>query len=448
MQVVRPLNSLGALKVTLEDKMKAKFFICFISILLFSSQLISQSVGTAEVLHDDFKTEAFKHIEYLANLGTRGAGTMNEGKAIEYIKKQFEFAGLNVSIEPFEFDCFVLEKAVMVIANEEFEPTLIGFNPYDGVYNLKGNLLMVDPALPRKELFKLKCDDKILVTTQPSNYFLMAYTNPIAIVFVNADDFKRIKDLDVNNINIEVTGKVKHFQSANVLVSLAPKSGSTEEIIISAHLDSYAGPGADDNGSGVGVLIELAKHFVSSKSGLPCLLKFVAFGAEELGSLGSRAYIRAHRKDLQNCELLFNMDCVGGSEGTYIEMRGGVKNISPEKGKSQIPEQMIRKAARDLQGKWMLLHPSMMISASNVPEWLGEITLSVSKELGYEIKPSWGMGSDHQMFAQSGIVATNIAIAGNKHDCADDIPDKINIESLQKAGSIVANVVLKTMNKF
>jgi len=194
-----------------------------------------------------------------------------------------------------------------------------------------------------------------------------------------------------------------------------------------SHLDSRGGPGANDNASGIGVLIELARYFANSKSKLSCNLKFVAFGAEELGLLGSRAYIKKHQENLQECELLFNMDCVGGNKKILIDMRDGIKNVPIQNGKPHFDN-------------------SAELTASNVPEWLSGIILRVCKNLGYKIGQISGQGSDHQSFAQSGIVATSIVVSRHKYSEAEDTANNVDPTSLQRVGNIVANVVLKVMN--
>ena len=70
-------------------------------------------------------------------------------------------------------------------------------------------------------------------------------------------------------------------------------------IIVAAHLDSInlaggpsaAAPGADDNASGSAGVIEIARVFKDRDDGHE--LRFILFGAGELGLLGSRHYIRS-----------------------------------------------------------------------------------------------------------------------------------------------------------
>ena len=69
-------------------------------------------------------------------------------------------------------------------------------------------------------------------------------------------------------------------------------------------------PGADDNASGVAVLIELARQIVAGGGGSRNLV-VVAFSAEECGLLGSKHYVDSPRFPLGEIRGMINMDAVG-----------------------------------------------------------------------------------------------------------------------------------------
>lgn len=81
--------------------------------------------------------------------------------------------------------------------------------------------------------------------------------------------------------------------SGTNVIAVKKASGPAPDIlIVSAHHDSVAyGPGADDNASGVAVLLETARVL----AGLPTdtEIRFVSFAGEEEGRLGSRAYVES-----------------------------------------------------------------------------------------------------------------------------------------------------------
>ncbi len=69
-------------------------------------------------------------------------------------------------------------------------------------------------------------------------------------------------------------------------------------------------PGADDNASGIAVMLELARS-LNAKS-LPRSVVFAAFTAEETGLLGSRHYVsEAERYPIANTIAMLNLDTVG-----------------------------------------------------------------------------------------------------------------------------------------
>jgi hypothetical protein len=85
-------------------------------------------------------------------------------------------------------------------------------------------------------------------------------------------------------------------------------------VIIDAHYDTKNGPGANDNGSGTVILLELARLLQSVETEYS--IKFIHFSAEEDGLLGSINYVN---DDVTNTNMdikvVFNIDEVGGVAG-------------------------------------------------------------------------------------------------------------------------------------
>jgi len=427
---------MGRIKTTL-----AALFIA----LLATSALSQAQSDSARPLDPGFKERAAAHVRYLAGLGSRVAGTEGESKAAGYIKEQMEKAGLSVAVEPFQFQSFVLESALLRVEDEKAEIPRLGFNPYSGGDTRTGELAFVESTDDMPAIMKSELDDKIVVTTEAANFYRLAlFKKPRAVVFLSRQEFDRLKAGGTRSGEISFRGKLIRTSSANIVGTLAPGPGAGREVILSAHFDSWKGPGANDNASGVAVLLELARHFRSLKTPPPFSMRFVAFGAEELGMLGAKAYLERHQSELQNCELLFNIDTVGGDKAIFAETRGGVRGV-PKKPESQLPKDLNDKATNDLDGRWMLLGPDQrpLLLSSNVPEWLRAAVSDAGKDLGLEITAANGMGSDHRVFMQAGIVATNIAISGAKTHSPEDMPESVSADSLEKAARIVSAVVEK-----
>ena len=85
------------------------------------------------------------------------------------------------------------------------------------------------------------------------------------------------------------------------------------QYIVGAHYDSVNNPGADDDASGVAGVLEIAR--VLSQYDLPYTVKYVAFDLEELGLLGSIAYVAAHQSDDIRGMIQLDMIAWAGAEG-------------------------------------------------------------------------------------------------------------------------------------
>ena len=92
----------------------------------------------------------------------------------------------------------------------------------------------------------------------------------------------------------------------------------SQTIVIGAHLDSVTyGTGADDNASGVAVILAAAEALADLDT--IHTLVFIAFGAEEVGQRGSRAYVDSLTDtDLAQIMVMFNVDTVGVGDTFYV----------------------------------------------------------------------------------------------------------------------------------
>jgi len=99
----------------------------------------------------------------------------------------------------------------------------------------------------------------------------------------------------------------------NLVASFGPPG--PPHIVVGAHLDSFANlPGADDNASGVAVLLELARGFEQHPPTIP--VELVVWTLEEpphfrRNSMGSRHHARALRQRNVPLKLAISLECVG-----------------------------------------------------------------------------------------------------------------------------------------
>lgn len=86
------------------------------------------------------------------------------------------------------------------------------------------------------------------------------------------------------------------FPVYNVIAEIPGTELPEEVVIISAHMDSWDGPGSmgtTDNGTGTSVTIEAARILAAVGAKPKRTIRFALWGGEEQGLLGSRAYIES-----------------------------------------------------------------------------------------------------------------------------------------------------------
>lgn len=95
----------------------------------------------------------------------------------------------------------------------------------------------------------------------------------------------------------------------NVVAELRGSDRPDEVVVVGAHLDSWdLGTGATDDGAGVVAVLEAARTLASSGVRPRRTIRFVLFGGEEQGLLGSSAYVRAHREELARVQAVLILD--------------------------------------------------------------------------------------------------------------------------------------------
>ncbi|HEY7043219.1 MAG TPA: M28 family peptidase [Nocardioidaceae bacterium] len=116
--------------------------------------------------------------------------------------------------------------------------------------------------------------------------------------------------------------------TSNVVATPTDFDAAEPHLVVSAHLDTVPqAPGAEDDASGVGVLLELARMAASHETRLPAM--FVAFAAEEprgdgeaLHHFGSRVMVaRMSKPERRAVSGMVSLDRVG--VGTVVPLCAG-----------------------------------------------------------------------------------------------------------------------------
>jgi len=212
----------------------------------------------------------------------------------------------------------------------------------------------------------------------------------------------------------------KDSQLGNVMATLKGTDPNDNRVlVISGHLDSRVSdvmntksdaPGANDDGSGVAAVIELAK--VMSKRSFPSTIVFVAVVGEEQGLIGARHLAEFARESNWNIIAMLNNDMIGNSlsSGTNLRDNTQVRIFS-----ETIPfletedEAKIRKAtSRDNDS------PSRLLA-----RYIKTVTEQYVDQLKIKLvyrNDRFLRGGDHTPFSQNGFAAVRFCEMNENFD--------------------------------
>jgi len=329
--------------------------------------------------------KAFKHLKVLAeDIGPRDSGSEMERKAAEYITSEFEALGLETHYHKFEADWGqVINQSLEVLEpyHERIDcralPLSGGTKP-DGV---NGELLYLESVA--EETITPEIDGKILMTQGFyrnglelfSKYRPLAIISigrrpgaplgsgwgsaklrdkygPMPIVNIKFEDGLKLLESGAKKVHLVAEIESKKTESQNVIGELKGSSKPDEIVLIGGHYDSVPGvPGASDNAGGTAIIMELARVFKEKKS--KRTMRFIAWGCEESGLVGSTSDVRRLKKEsdeikknnsdekteLEHIRLVINADVQGGKIGKNtaavlgpVELKSSVKLLAKVKG--------------------------------------------------------------------------------------------------------------------
>lgn len=97
-------------------------------------------------------------------------------------------------------------------------------------------------------------------------------------------------------------------QLSNVVAEIPGTERPDEVVIVSGHLDSWDGPGSQgalDNGTGTMVALEAARILMKAGAKPKRTIRFIMWTGEEQGLFGSRAYVQAHKDEMDKISAVF-----------------------------------------------------------------------------------------------------------------------------------------------
>ena len=160
----------------------------------------------------------------------------------------------------------------------------------------------------------------------------------IPVISVSRADGARMRT-QPGETTIKLNAGVRTQTTRNVIAQT--RTGSTGDVVmVGAHLDSVpAGPGINDDGSGVAAVLETALQLGSSPD-VHNAVRFGFWGAEELGLLGSANYVQSLDVDaLKDIALYLNFDMIASPNPGYFTYDGDQSTrLDPQQSPPRVPE--------------------------------------------------------------------------------------------------------------
>jgi hypothetical protein len=190
-----------------------------------------------------------------------------------------------------------------------------------------------------------------------------------------------------------------------------------EELTTGNRFDNFA-PGANDDGSGTVLTMELARVFAQSGMEFDATLVFIALAGEEQGLIGARLHAQQARGNDVVIDAVFNNDIVGNIHGGNGQVDGWTVRVFSE-GPEDSPS---RQLARFIQRTGALYVPGHKV-----------------RLIGREDR--FGRGGDHTAFNQSGYTAVRFTESRENYDrqhTVRDTPDGVHYPYLARNARVNA----------
>lgn len=297
-----------------------------------------------------------QHLQHLTEtIGVRLAGMPGEAAAADYLLKQYEGMGVSAWQEEFPVKARdVQEQELQIFHDNEWhdagcslfsntpgtdgewvEAPLVFFDGPTGYQRadlaslMRGNVVMhLGCHIESQENYRR------LVAAEPAGLLMADVRYPGAEALADAIFPTYVANCGaVTSLNVafleawkwrergatrarfRVVGGPRPATSSNVVAELPGSDPSAGVIYLGAHHDTQADSvGADDNGSAVAGVLELARVLMPLERRRT--IRLISFGAEEQLSVGSSAYVRRHRENLKReGGVIFNFDSFGSLLG-------------------------------------------------------------------------------------------------------------------------------------
>lgn len=276
--------------------------------------------------------------------------------------------------------------------------------------------LAADPARLRTTVEKL-------ASFQTRNTLSTTLNDAVAYV---ESEFKKIPGLNVEVMEYVAPKGRRVPEPTKVKQVVATLKGKSDRVIlVGGHLDSLnlqadpltgRAPGANDDASGVALVLECARLLAGSER--ECTIKFVAFTGEEQGLLGATALAQRAKDEGWKLEAVFNNDTVGSSSN---------KN-------GQRDENHIRLFSEEATGE--AKHESRELA--RYLEWLVRDRMTDFRVKLVFRRDRFGRGGDHTPFVMqdfNGVRFVEVHEEYTRQHTPEDLPEFMDFDYLAKVST-------------
>lgn len=336
-----------------------KKLLCFWVLICIVFPVFSQDLDYARAMVDS-----------LCSVRMQGRGYVNHGDSLaaDFIKNEFQKAG----VKPFEKDYYqpfainvntfpgkVFFKAgnKILISGSEFMiasscPSIKGtYKTFlidstnaatsEGLKklllkNFSSRFVIIDSKgihdKDELKLLKILQSDNVLkgkgliyIQDKKLMWGLSECTKVVGWAVVNVE--RKAFPLNIKKVSIDVESVFeKDYTTRNVIGYIPGKMEPDSFIVFTAHYDHLGKmgndlmfPGANDNASGVSMLLNLAKFYTMPENSPKYSIAFIATTSEEVGLLGAFYYVKNPLFPMKNIRFLLNLDLVGtGDDGIKV----------------------------------------------------------------------------------------------------------------------------------
>jgi aminopeptidase YwaD len=399
--------------------------------------------------------EAMDNLVVLCDdFGSRFGGTEGERRAAEFFRATMEAYGLqDVRLEPVEYIGWIRGETCLEIVDPVHRALDCISLPHSPPAELQGAILDMKDGAPKNfERRAAEIPGKVVMTSsvvkpggakrwihRQEKYGRSLMAGAIGFVFVNhypgygpatggvghdgeglipavsiskedgAYLQRLIKRHGEVTIRLTSTDHSEPMTSWNIVGDLPGQRHPDQVVMLGCHYDGHdIAQGAGDPASGAVAVLEAARVLARYAPHLPRTVRFALWGIEEIGLLGSTAYVQAHVDELSDIRFYLNMD----SAGTPTNNRDIVLNEWPE--------------LEALFGSWgeEMAHDYA----------IGQSVTAFSDHYPFFVTgvPTGGMQSAEQSLTGRGFGHT-------RHDTVD----KVDLRSLREASTLAARLALR-----